>query len=403
MEKAPNTEISLNTDNDKVEQKRVVHVNQDIVELQNNKFLQLAISKLPNNYNFEIEKCIVKINKLSEELNDSMIKVALQLPDGLAHLSVIISDILEKFSKCETFILGDITYGACCIDDLACKLLNCDLLIHYGHSCLVPVTDTVVKAMYVFVDIMIDLDNCVDSILMNFSHIKEEEIILMGTIQFNNSIFLIKKRLKSAGFTNITIPQAKPRSSGEVLGCTSPSLPNKSGNIIFVCDGRFHMESLMIANPQMTFYQYNPFTKRITLEEYDIMTMLKTRKDMIARCKNAKRVGLILGILGRQGNPGILHRLIEIVERNKLKYDVILLSEITEDKLNQFSDCDFFIQIACPRLSIDWGIHFSKPVITTYECYVVFGETEFRERYPMDYYSYDGERWSNYYNRKKVK
>lgn len=32
--------------------------------------------------------------------------------------------------------MGDVTYGACCIDDYSAKALDMDLLIHYGHSCL---------------------------------------------------------------------------------------------------------------------------------------------------------------------------------------------------------------------------------------------------------------------------
>jgi 2-(3-amino-3-carboxypropyl)histidine synthase len=46
----------------------------------------------------------------------------------------------------------------------------------------------------------------------------------MGTIQFNNSLFLAKQALADRGFTNLVIPQEKPRSAGEVLGCTSPRL-----------------------------------------------------------------------------------------------------------------------------------------------------------------------------------
>ena len=52
----------------------------------------------------------------------------------------LISDLLRAFSGSETIILGDVTYGACCVDDIASTELGCDLLIHYGHSCLVPIT-----------------------------------------------------------------------------------------------------------------------------------------------------------------------------------------------------------------------------------------------------------------------
>lgn len=33
-------------------------------------------------------------------------------------------------------ILGDVTYGACCIDDYTAIALGSDMLVHYGHSCL---------------------------------------------------------------------------------------------------------------------------------------------------------------------------------------------------------------------------------------------------------------------------
>jgi 2-(3-amino-3-carboxypropyl)histidine synthase len=77
-----------------------------------------------------------------------------------------------------------------------------------------------------------------------------------------------------------------------------------------------------------------------------------------------------------------------------------LLSELTEEKLNLYPKCECFIQIACPRLSIDWGSYFSKPVITPYEAFVAFSDVDWRENYPMDYYSYEGGEWTNYTNKK---
>lgn len=233
------------------------------------------------------------------------------MPDGFMLFSVLLADILETFANCETIILGDITYGACCIDDLGSRALECDFIVHYGHSCLIPVTETCVKSMYVFVDIQIDVENLIKTIELNFAD-KERIVYLMGSIQYNNSVFLAKKKLVELGFKNVVIPQTKPRSNGEVLGCTSPRINiEKKENqedpiIIFVCDGRFHMESAMIANPQYTFYQYNPFLKILSLEKYDVDLMKKIRQDMIRRCRDCKTVGIIFGILGRQGNPEIL-------------------------------------------------------------------------------------------------
>ena len=32
--------------------------------------------------------------------------------------------------------MGDVTYGACCVDDYTARALGCDMMVHYGHSCL---------------------------------------------------------------------------------------------------------------------------------------------------------------------------------------------------------------------------------------------------------------------------
>jgi len=37
------------------------------------------------------------------------------------------------------------------------------------------------------------------------------------------------------------------------------------------------------------------------------------------------------------------------------------------------------VQIACPRLSIDWGGSFSKPLLTTYEFYVLMEKTDWKK------------------------
>ena len=136
-------------------------------DMKEDKLLTLAISKLPSNYNFEIYKSLDKIKKIFEKKKYKP-RIALQFPDGLMCFSILISDILTTFGKCETIILGDITYGACCIDDIGCSLLNCDLIIHYAHSCLKPNIITLVKVMYIFVEIKIDIEHLVKTIILNF-------------------------------------------------------------------------------------------------------------------------------------------------------------------------------------------------------------------------------------------
>lgn len=62
----------------------------------------------------------------------------------------------------------------------------------------------------------------------------------MGTIQFASTIHVASTKLLEY-FTHLSIPQAKPLSPGEVLGCTSPIIDGVDA-LVFIADGRFHLE-----------------------------------------------------------------------------------------------------------------------------------------------------------------
>ncbi len=47
--------------------------------------------------------------------------------------------------------------------------MGCDFLVHYGHSCLVPVDVTSIPCLYVFVDIAIDIEHLVGSVKLTFA------------------------------------------------------------------------------------------------------------------------------------------------------------------------------------------------------------------------------------------
>nr|MBE5724768.1 putative diphthamide biosynthesis protein 1 [Cucujiformia] len=243
-------------------------------------------------------------------------------------------------------------YGACCVDDLTAKALNVDLLVHYGHSCLVPIDQTQgIKVLYIFVDIKIDAAHFINSIKLNFP--TGTKLGLVSTIQFVSTLQGVSTELKDMGY-EISLPQSKPLSPGEILGCTSPILKCVDV-IIYIGDGRFHLESIMISNPKLDAYRYDPYCKEFTKEFYDHNLMNQTRKESIDLSIKAKYFGVIMGTLGRQGNSRVVEYICERLRSNMKNVIIILLSEIFPNKLDLFPKIDAFVQIACPRLSIDWG------------------------------------------------
>lgn len=265
--------------------------------------------------------------------------------------------------------------------------------------------------------------------------------MVAGTIQFASAIREAKVELEDLGF-RVLVPQAKPLSAGEVLGCTAPKVSRNllGGEIgesvlVFVADGRFHLEAFMIANPGIKAFRYDPYLGKLFLEEYDHVGMKNSRKNAILKAREARSWGVVLGTLGRQGNPKILERLEKKMRERGFDYTVVLMSELSPVRIALFEDSvDAWIQIACPRLSIDWGEAFVKPVLTPFEAEIVLGVipgwweknevcedgvgckksgsccecsckdaeggSDFGGDYPMDYYAQDGGEWNSSYVKK---
>ncbi|CAI9609825.1 unnamed protein product [Staurois parvus] len=74
--------------------------------------------------------------------------------------------------------------------------------------------------LYVFVDIKIDTSHFVDTIRFNFH--QGASIAFVSTIQFVSALQAAVQALRSE--YKVTVPQSKPLSPGEILGCTSPRL-----------------------------------------------------------------------------------------------------------------------------------------------------------------------------------
>lgn len=403
--------------------------------------------------------------------------------------------MLTRFTEATTVIMGDVTYGACCVDDFTARALGADFLVHYGHSCLVPVDQTSIRSLYVFVEIAIDPGHICATIRSNFpstqqnfqKKIVHEEttnqhaaqiavgiesgeneshgavapdrpthLVLVATVQFINALQGLKERLEkretreefedagasssaqssssgggakrlgssqaSGGVSGedvhhipsrpwfaspfrITIPQAKPLSPGEILGCTSPKLPSEVENsvdgIIYVGDGRFHLESIMIANPRIPAFRYDPYEKRFVREGYDHKRMRANRGQAVDEARATLPIaqsqaqnegeddesaqterrrqgwGLVLGTLGRQGSTRVLSHLGGMLAPSGMRTVPILLSELSPQKLSLFGpSLVTFVQTSCPRLSIDWGDAFARPLLSPYECAVALGRTQ---------------------------
>ncbi len=147
--------------------------------------LNAGSALLPSNYSFEIHKTVWRVKSTGAK------RVALQMPEGLLRFSCIIADIFQNHAGgADAVVMGGVTYSACCVDDFSAAALGCDFLVHYGHSCLVPVQGCLNPMLYVFAHISFELRHLVQCLKDNFP--STDRLALVGTIQLISTIHSIR-------------------------------------------------------------------------------------------------------------------------------------------------------------------------------------------------------------------
>nr|XP_027200361.1 2-(3-amino-3-carboxypropyl)histidine synthase subunit 1-like [Dermatophagoides pteronyssinus] len=335
----------------------------------------------PRNYNFEVPKTL---RRLSETRSRS---VCLQFPEGLMAWAESLAALFEEYGDGveNVYVIGDVTYGACCVDDLKAQFLRCDFLVHYAHSCLVPVSNCTVKCLYIFVEIALSSERFVkvaSRFLNNALELAEDaeahapkKVALLATIQFSSVILKASAALaECCPHAAVSIPQCYPLTPGETLGCTSPVID--ADVAIFVADGRFHIESAMMMNPAVRFYRYDPMQQVLFRETFNYELFHETRRAVLARFPKNRKIGVVLSTLGRQGSLRLAQRVLQKSKEAQRESVCLLLSEIKPQTIRRLGPLAF-VNVGCPRLALDWGAEFfSQPFVSTFEFYKALADNE---------------------------
>lgn len=158
----------------------------------------------------------------------------------------------------------------------------------------------------------------------------------------------------------------------------------------------------MIANPTVPAFRYDPYSKKLTRERYNHYQMRRIRDQAVQSARESiaslplsldptkldpttklsgpvqyhQLWGVVLGTLGRQGSFKQLQAITNQLSTSRVSipYVPILLSEVSPAKLCLFNPhISTFVQTSCPRLSIDWGYAFARPLLSPYETNVALG------------------------------
>ena len=314
--------------------------------------------------------------KLREEIKNRNPKIVLlQLPEGLKpeapRLAKIISD-----AGALPIVSADPCYGACDLADSEARILGADLIIHYGHT---PMVNSEISTIY----FEVQTDIAVKETVMKALPLLEawKNIGLTTTVQHIKKLEDIKNILENSGKNVFVGDSGYLNYPGQVLGCDFRNAQVILENVeayLFVGGGKFHALGLALATGKPTIIA-DPYEKITYSIEDQTRRMIMQRWANISDAKQAKNFGILISLKTGQMKIEKALSIKSKLEKYQLRTTLFSIREVTPNALMQFSGIEAFVNTACPRLSLDDGIYFDKPILSINETLVMLGEMKWED------------------------
>jgi 2-(3-amino-3-carboxypropyl)histidine synthase len=315
--------------------------------------------------------------KLKEEIEKRKPKIVfLQLPEGLKPDAPRLAAVVEEAGALPV-VSSDPCYGACDLAVSEAKILGADLIVHYGHTPMIPDAD--VPTVYVDARAKISIKEAVTQALPLLE--SWSKIGLVTTIQHVYQLDEAKSILQDAGKTVFVGDAGKVKRAGQVLGCDFSNAQAVSENVdafIFVGGGRFHAIGVALATEKPTIIA-DPYEQLAYPIHDQVRRIIMQRWANIAEAKEAKSFGVLISLKSGQKKMKEALNIKEKLEQNGHTVTLLALREVTPSALMQFPGIDAFINTACPRLSLDDAPHFGKPLLSLNETLVMLGEMKWED------------------------
>ncbi|KAM9827765.1 2-(3-amino-3-carboxypropyl)histidine synthase subunit 2 [Neosynchiropus ocellatus] len=336
-------------------------------------------------------------------------KVALQFPDSLLQDSVAVASEVERNCKSKVFILGDTSYGSCCVDEVAAEHVGADCIVHYGSACLSP--SKRLPLMYVFEKRALNLEACASAFRVLYPD-TQSHVIVLYDVSYSHAIDDLVKRLSpeypnlvssslfvEGDLCHIHGPIESKHGGGQseqgdrqILHQFGRQMCLKQGSSIsdyamfYVGQEGATLRNFMMTWNRCCFGTFDPDTKEGRTESLNVNRALMKRYYAIERAKDASVVGILVGTLGVENYLSIIQQLKETIHRAGKKSYMFAMGKLNVAKLANFLEIDIFVLIACPENSLLDSSEFYKPVVTPFEMDVACNKNrEWSEEYVTDF------------------
>lgn len=319
------------------------------------------------------------------------------------------------------FILGDTSYGSCCVDEVAAQHLFADCVVHYGRTCLSATSK--IPVIYVFGNAPIDVDSCVDALASHISNAiaPGKAVVLLYEPSYRHATAAIfsplqerlggERKLLPGDMTTFYDPskpatedsdegsattrvfiggQAVTLTNGDDDAATEGITADKHA-IVYIGHESPHLTSILLRHSALECYSYDANEQRVRKEGASVNRALMRRYFLVQQAKEAQIYGILMGTLGVSKYLDVVQSLQKLIKKSGRKSYLFVVGKVNVPKLANYAEIDAFVLVACQQNTLMDSKEFYKPIVTPYELQLALSssdewtgeyKTDFREVLP---------------------
>lgn len=293
-------------------------------------------------------------------------------PDNLAesvtHLNV--DDAEEQPPK--LYILGDTSYGACCVDEVAAEHVDADVVVHYGRSCLSPTAR--LPVIYVFTHKLLPLEPLVRAFKSTYPD-PASKVILVADVTYSDHIPEVHARLAEEGYGNLFAAELVHEPSSAIPNRTVPDTVRDSPESLSEWQ-LFHISDpptallLTLASRVSAIHVYptgDPFNEHVEPLPASTASTLRRRYAILTSLSTVPIFGILINTLSVKNYIHIVDHVKERIAAAGKKSYMFVVGKLNAAKVANFSEIGGWVVIGCWESSLVDSKDFWKPVITPFE------------------------------------
>lgn len=326
----------------------------------------------------ELLEDVYEVARTGHEITTSSYKqIALQFPDDLLADAQRVTGRLKSLCASDVafYVLGDTSYGSCCVDEVAAEHVNADVVVHYGRSCLSPTSR--LPVIYVFGRRPLDVNMLIEKLDGSLS--KDAPILVVSDTTYHSSQSAIIEALKSNGYSRVftnslnSVPDQSSDSSKSyrISGRTfelPATTPLADINLVYIGPPSPTLTTVLMTYNSLVagIYSYDPVHSIFTLETTQNV-VLRRRYAMVQKARDAGIIGIVVGTLGVSRFLDLIKLLRATISKSGKKSYLFAVGKLNPSKMANFSEIDTFVLVACGENSMVDSKDFYKPIVTPFE------------------------------------